>query len=105
MSQRPSLEEVLRRRAQLVERAQFQRGRVAADMQALRDATAWVDRGVEAIAYLRAHPLALAGIAIVALLVLRRPLFSMGLLRFARRGFFAWRGVLALRALALKLAR
>ena len=105
MTHRRSLEEVRWRRAQLVERAAVQRGRVADEMQALRDATAWVDRGAEAIAYLRAHPVALAGIVIVGLVVLRRPVFGGGVARVARRGFIAWRGAVALRALALKLAR
>jgi hypothetical protein len=105
MSQRPSLEEVLRRRSQLVERAAMQRERFPEDTQGLRTAMGWFDRGAEAVAYLRAHPLALAGVAIVALVVLRRPLLGGGLVRVAKRGFVAWRGVVALRSLAQKLGR
>ena len=105
MRKRPSLQEVLRHREQLVARAEAQRGRIAENLGALRRAASWVDRGFEAAAYLRAHPLALAATGLLLLVALRRPLFGGGLLAVARRGFLAWRTILALRAVALKLAR
>jgi hypothetical protein len=106
MKRRPSLEEVLLRRAELIERAAFQRARMADDLEALRGVAAWVDRGADAINYLRSHPLALGGAVVVVLLVLRRPLLrGGGLVRAVRRGFVAWRTFVALRALALRLAR
>jgi hypothetical protein len=60
---------------------------------------------MEAAAYLRAHPLVLAGAGVLILVVFRRPFLRGGLVRVIERGFVAWRGFLALRALAVKLDR
>ena len=102
---RPSLEEVLRRRGQLIERAQMQRERIAENLVGLRGVVSWIDRGLEVAAYLRTHPLALTAAGAMALLVLRRPLMRGGLFRIIRRGFAAWRTILMVRSVALKLAR
>jgi len=102
---RLSLEEVLRRRGQLVERAQVQRERIAEDMVGLRGVVSCIDHGLEVVAYLRAHPLALVGTGAVALVVLRRALMRGGVFRIVRRGFAAWRTILMVRSVALKLAR
>jgi hypothetical protein len=55
--------------------------------------------------YLRQHPLVLIGAGVVVLVVLRRPLARGGLVRLIQRGFVLWRGFLAVRSLALRLAR
>jgi len=105
MRKRPSLEEVLRHRQQLIECAEAQRERIGEALAALRAEASWIDRGLEAGTYLRSHPLVLVGGAIAVLLVLRRPLLRGGLLGIARRGFLAWRIVHSVRSLALKFAR
>lgn len=105
MKKRPSLEEVLRHRQQLIERAEAQRERIGEALAALRAEASWIDRGLEAGAYLRSHPLAAVAGALVVFLVLRRPLLGGGLLAIARRGFLAWRIANAVRSLAVKFAR
>jgi hypothetical protein len=105
MKKRRTLPEVLGRRASLVASAQSQRERLTEDFLALRRATRWVDKGVQGATYLRQHPLLLVGAGIVTLLVLRRPLARGGWLRLIQRGFVVWRGVVAVRTLALRLAR
>jgi hypothetical protein len=105
MRKRPSLRDVLDHRAQLVARAQVQRQTIAGDLQVLRGLTAWVDRGIEAGTYLRAHPVVLVGASVVILVVFRRPLLGGGWMRVIRRGFVAWRALLALRGVAVRLAR
>jgi len=105
MKKRPSLQEVLRRREQLLERARTQRERIGESVAGLQGVVSCIDRGLEAVAYLRAHPLALAGAGMAVLVVLRRPLLRGGLLGIVRRGFMAWRTMLAVRSVALKLAR
>lgn len=105
MRKRRSLREVLGRRASLVASAQVQRERLAREFQALRGATVWVDRGMQGASYLREHPFVLIGAGVVVLVVFRRPLARGGWLRLIRRGFVLWRGFLAVRSLAVRLAR
>jgi hypothetical protein len=105
MTKRRSLGDVLGRRTSLVARAQSQREQVAQEFRALRGATVWVDRGMRGANYLRAHPFVLVGAGVVVLVVFRRPLARGGWVRLIQRGFVAWRGVLALRTLAVRLAR
>ncbi len=100
-----SLREVLERRGRLLARAEVERARLGEDFGALRGFVNWVDRGREAAAYLRAHPLAVAGAGVALVVVFRRPLFRGGWLRVIRRGLVAWRSVVALRALAARLGR
>jgi hypothetical protein len=104
MRKRLSLQDVAHRRAELLARAQAERERVAGEFRSLRGATVWVDRGMEAAKYLRAHPLVLAGAGIAVLVVFRRPFLRGGWVRVIQRGFVAWRGILALRAVAVRLA-
>jgi hypothetical protein len=105
MRRQRTLPEVLGRRASLVASAQSQRERLTEEFLALRRATRWVDKGVQGANYLRQHPLLLVGAGVVTLVVLRRPLVRVGWLRLIKRGFVVWRGVAAVRMLALRLAR
>jgi len=105
MKKRRSLRDVVGRRASLVASAQAQRERLAGEVQALRGATVWVDRGMKGASYLREHPLVLVGAGVVVLVVFRRPLVRGGWLRLIQRGFVVWRGFLAVRSLAGRLAR
>lgn len=104
MKKRPSLREVLGRRATLVESAQWQRQRLAQDFRALRGPTLWVDKGIEGAHYLREHPLVLVGAGVVVLVIFRRPLVRGGWLRLVRRGFVIWRGIATIRSVAMRLA-
>jgi hypothetical protein len=97
--------DVTRRKEFLVAHAQAQRERVAEEIRSLREATVWVDRGRKGASYLRAHPLVLVGAGLVVLVVFRRPLVRGGWVRLIQRGFVAWRGFCALRAVAVRLAR
>jgi hypothetical protein len=105
MTTRRSLPEVLGRRASLVAHAQSQRERLSAEFRGLRGASVWVDRGMTGAAYLREHPLVLVGAGVVVLVVFRRPLARGGWVRLIQRGFVAWRGFLALRAIGARLTR
>ncbi len=105
MMKRRSLRDVQGRRASLVASAQVQREQLAGDFRALRGSTVWVDRGMRGASYLREHPLILIGAGVVVLVVFRRPFARGGWLRWIQRGFVLWRGVTAVRSLALRLGR
>lgn len=104
MKRRRSLRDVLGHRASLVATAQAQRERLSREFRALRGATVWVDRGMKGASYLREHPLVLVGAGVVVMVVFRRPLARVGWLRLVQRGFVVWRGFLAVRSLATRLA-
>lgn len=84
--------ELAERRATLVARAATQRAELAQALTPWRQPLAVVDQGVLAARYIRRHPALLVGVvALVAALGPKRVLDWM------RRGWVAWRMVLAVR--------
>lgn len=102
---RYDLDEILARRAELVNRAAAQRRKLTRDFNAVKSASAWVERVASAVAYLRANPIVLGGAALALVVVVRRPLLRGGLLGLLRRGFVVWRTYRSLRTLALRIGR
>ena len=93
------LDKVQRRREGLIDRAAAQREVIAAAATAtLRTPCAVADKGLAAMAFLKARPLLLAGG--VAALVAMRPGRA---LRLGRRGFAVWRGLRVARGLLTAL--
>jgi hypothetical protein len=74
------------RRERLIAQAELQRMRIGAAFQRWEKPAAVVDQGIAAGRFLKSHPLLLAGVIAVAAGLGRR-----SLLRWAGRGFVAWR--------------
>ena len=73
------------RRNQLIDRAAAQRSALAHNVEPLRARLALVDRGVNAVRYIRRHPALLAGAAL--LLVVLRPRHAV---KWLQRGWLVW---------------
>jgi hypothetical protein len=73
------------RRDRLLALIAAQRERLAQDAEPLRRRLAIVDQGLQAVRYVRQHPLLLAGAG--ALLLLTRP---RGAVAWLRRGWMGW---------------
>jgi hypothetical protein len=100
------MDELLRRREQLVELCESQRVGIAVHVGGLARPIAIADRAFSVVQYLRSHPL-LLGTAVATMVVMRR----VGLLKWGKRavahrstlvkwgelGLVAWRGWRALR--------
>lgn len=86
MASQPALE-LAARKARLIERIGAQREHVAAHAAVLKKPLAAADKLVQGAQLVKQYPW-LAGVAVFALVVLRRG----GLLRWARRGITLWRG-------------
>lgn len=95
-----SREEILARKARLVERIAGQRGRLAGEVASLQPLFRLADRGAAVVRGLRAHP---GWVALVAgIVIAARPRRAFA---WARRGFLLWRtAAWARRALAAALA-
>jgi hypothetical protein len=87
-----TLGEVMREREQLLERCDTQRQYVGALAGQFAGTLKIADGAVAGIKYLRSHPV-LLGIAAAALAAAR----GRGILKWARRGFLAWRAYRTLR--------
>ena len=90
-----SLEDIVRRKDRLILRCAQQRQEIAASVADLRQPIAVADRILEAMAYLRAHPL-LLGVGVAVAVALRPRTLS----RFALRAFSLWRTARAIRGWA-----
>lgn len=79
-------DDILARKARLIERIANQRGQLAERVAALQPLIRIADKGIAAVRSVRAHPALVAvGIGIVFALRPRRAI------AWLRRGFFAWR--------------
>lgn len=78
--------EILLKRERLLARCAAQRDELAALTQRLDGPLKVADRGIAGVQYLREHPLLLGALVAVGTLAQRR-----GLLKWAQRGFVAWR--------------
>ena len=87
----PNLHRIAQRRSHLQIMAASQRAELGQCVERLRAPLALVDRGVEAIRFVRRNPLLLAGASI--LFVALRPYRS----KWLRRGWLAWQLVRRLR--------
>ena len=86
-----SLIDVARRKERLISRAAQQRADIAVTCMKLRKPISIVDRGIEIIGYLKAHPLVLA-LAVAGVAAVGR----RNLPRWIGRGFVVWRAWRAL---------
>lgn len=95
-----SREQILARKAQLVERIAGQRDRLAGQVESLQPLFRLADKGIAAVQAVRAHP---GWVALVAgIIIATRPRRALA---WARRGFLIWRSVKwAQRALAGAIA-
>jgi YqjK-like protein len=87
------LTRLAKRRAALVARSAHQRETVARAAEAWHKPLALADRGISALGHLVKHPLLMAGS--VAVVVALRP---RKILRWAQRGWLAWRIVRGVRS-------
>jgi hypothetical protein len=88
------IEKLTERKARLIAKAAEQRATIAGAAVGLAGPLAWADRGLDAVAYLKARPWLAAGLG-AGLLALR----PRRALRLARLAFRLWRGTGALRML------
>lgn len=79
--------ELAARKARLIERIGGQREQLAAHAAVLKKPLAIADKLVQSAQYIKQYPW-LAGVAVFALVVMRRG----GLLRWVSRGWTVWRG-------------
>ena len=78
--------ELARRRERLIARAAQQRAGIATAFQRWEKPAGVLDQGITAARFLKSHPLLLAAVVAVAVVLGRR-----NLLAWAGRGFVAWR--------------
>lgn len=89
---------IARRKERLVARSEAQRAVIDASLRQLQGPIAVVDRGLEVVRFLRAHPLVVA-VAMTTLVVFR----GRSLLSLAGRAFSMWRLWRTLSAWAARL--
>jgi hypothetical protein len=80
------MHELRQRRAELLARIEAQRGQVAEIGSSWKGPLALADRGVSIVRFLRAHPLVLAGVAVLVVLPRRN---AVGLFN---RAWLVWKG-------------
>ena len=83
----------LRNRERLLARCAAQRDELAALTRQLDGPIRIADRGIAGVHYLRAHPVVAGGVVALLAAMQRR-----NLLKWAQRGFVAWRAYRAFRA-------
>lgn len=88
----PDLDDIVRRKQQLIVRCAVQRTAIAGAVRELERPIAVADRVLTIVRFLRSHPL-LVGAAIAAIMVARRrtSLVGLSLMGLLARGVSAWR--------------